>query len=170
MKKYIKDGVVKTRNQIVIRKNGKNIYNPNEKMILEDGWVEYVIPEPTEEELLIISKKVKKLGIQRYEESLKGFFIGEEEININADYLNKVTFRVMAELAMNKNKTTLKFNGKTFEMKTKDAMDLLYNVQIYYGELFDISESHKNSIEDLGNKEDVETYVFEDSYPQKPRF
>ncbi|MBQ5662954.1 MAG: hypothetical protein IIV19_00810 [Bacteroidaceae bacterium] len=47
MKQYIKDGVIKTRNNIVIKKNGLQYINPTEAMVLEDGWVEYV-PEPVE--------------------------------------------------------------------------------------------------------------------------
>ena len=58
MKRYIKDGIIKTRNQIVVKSQrtikdkdgndkvvGMNIYNPTEEIILADGWVEY-IPEP----------------------------------------------------------------------------------------------------------------------------
>lgn len=58
MKRYIKDGIIKTHNQIVVKSQitikdkdgndkvvGMNIYNPTEEMILADGWVEY-IPEP----------------------------------------------------------------------------------------------------------------------------
>ncbi len=45
MKQYIKDGVIKTRNNIVIKKNGLQYINPTEAMVLEDGWVEYV-PAP----------------------------------------------------------------------------------------------------------------------------
>jgi ornithine carbamoyltransferase len=66
MKRYIKDGIIKTRNQIVIKGQrtikdkdgndkvvGMNTYNPTEEMILADGWVEYTTPvyEPTEEEI-----------------------------------------------------------------------------------------------------------------------
>lgn len=47
MKRYTKDGVIKTRNQIVIRKNGMQIINPTEEMILSYGWVEYVATEVT---------------------------------------------------------------------------------------------------------------------------
>ena len=47
MKKYIKDGVIKTRNNIVIKKNGLQYINPAEEMVLADGWVEYV-PKPVE--------------------------------------------------------------------------------------------------------------------------
>lgn len=46
MKRYVKDGQIKTRQQIVICKDGMNIYNPTEEMILADGWVEYVEPTP----------------------------------------------------------------------------------------------------------------------------
>ena len=45
MKHYIKDGVIKPANRIVIKKDGMQIFNPSEEMILADGWVEY-IPEP----------------------------------------------------------------------------------------------------------------------------
>ena len=47
MKKYIKDGVIKTRNNIVIKKDGMQYINPTEEMVFADGWVEY-IPEPIE--------------------------------------------------------------------------------------------------------------------------
>lgn len=50
MKHYIKDGVIKPANRIVIKKDRMYTYNPTEEMILADGWVEY-IPE---------SKKRKK--------------------------------------------------------------------------------------------------------------
>lgn len=57
MKRYIKDGQIKFRNEIVLHgtrtikgKDGKEkevktqIINPKEEMILADGWVEYVAP------------------------------------------------------------------------------------------------------------------------------
>lgn len=48
MKRYTKEingkTVIKTRQQIVISKNGMSTYNPTEEMILEDGWVEYIPP------------------------------------------------------------------------------------------------------------------------------
>lgn len=44
MKRYTKNGEIKTRRQIVIKKDGMATYNPTEEMILADGWVEYVPP------------------------------------------------------------------------------------------------------------------------------
>ena len=64
MKRYIKDGIIKTRN-LLVNKSQRTIidddgndkvvnvqtFNPSEEMILADGWEEYTIPEPTEEEI-----------------------------------------------------------------------------------------------------------------------
>lgn len=80
MKRYIKDGIIKTRNQIVIKGQrtikdkdgnekvvGTNTYNPTEEMILANGWEEYVTPvyEPTIEDY----RKRKKDEIARYDSS-----------------------------------------------------------------------------------------------------
>ena len=44
MKIYEKNGEVKPANQIIIRRDGMNIFCPSEEMILADGWVEYAPP------------------------------------------------------------------------------------------------------------------------------
>lgn len=44
MKIYEKNGEVKPANQIIIRRDGMNIFCPSEEMILADGWVEYIPP------------------------------------------------------------------------------------------------------------------------------
>ena len=46
MKKYIKDNIIKYANNIVIKKDGMQIINPSEELILADGWIEYVPPTP----------------------------------------------------------------------------------------------------------------------------
>lgn len=70
MKQYIKDGVIKTRNNIVLRVtkeiNGKEVklqvINPSEEMILADGWVEYIPPvvEPKKSRMQIVQELVVK--------------------------------------------------------------------------------------------------------------
>lgn len=70
MKQYIKDGVVKTRNNIVLRVtkeiNGKEVklqvINPSEEAILADGWVEYIPPhvEPKKSRMQIVQELVVK--------------------------------------------------------------------------------------------------------------
>lgn len=47
MKQYIKDNQIKYANNIIIKKDGMQIINPSEELILADGWVEYIPPTPT---------------------------------------------------------------------------------------------------------------------------
>lgn len=47
MKQYIKDGVIKTRNRIVIKTADYQVINPTEEQLLADGWEVYVAPEVT---------------------------------------------------------------------------------------------------------------------------
>lgn len=70
MKQYIKDGAIKTRNNIVLRVtkeiNGKvvklQVINPTEEAILADGWVEYIPPkvEPKKSRMQIVQELVVK--------------------------------------------------------------------------------------------------------------
>ena len=79
MKRYIKDNKIKFKNEIVICRNGVQVINPTEDMILSDGWQEYVVPEseqciPTYEERVeqLIREKYsvnQELAIQRQRET-----------------------------------------------------------------------------------------------------
>lgn len=70
MKQYIKDGIIKSRNNIVLRVtkeiNGKEVklqvINPSEETILADGWVEYIPPhvEPKKSRMQIVQELVVK--------------------------------------------------------------------------------------------------------------
>lgn len=46
MKRYTKDGQIKSANSIIVIKDGMKFFNLTEEQILADGWVEYVAPEP----------------------------------------------------------------------------------------------------------------------------
>lgn len=76
MKTYLKkEGdklLKKTLKEIVIRKNGRVTYNPTEDMVLADGWVEYIAPEPQPipEAVLLKRAKSRKIDeINKYDSS-----------------------------------------------------------------------------------------------------
>lgn len=70
MKQYTKDGIIKSRNNIVLKVtkeiNGKEVklqvINPTEEAILADGWVEYIAPvvEPKKSRMQIVQELVVK--------------------------------------------------------------------------------------------------------------
>lgn len=53
MKQYIKDGIIKYANNIIVKHDGMQVINPSEELILADGWVEYVPPtiDPSERKM-----------------------------------------------------------------------------------------------------------------------
>lgn len=68
MKQYTKNGVIKTRNRIVIKKEGMQILNPTEEMIYEDGWVDYIAPKPaarTKSRMEVVQELVVKQWNER---------------------------------------------------------------------------------------------------------
>lgn len=64
MKRYIKDGVIKTRNQIVIVDGNMQIFNPTEEMIFADEWEEYV--PPIEEPKKRMTQVLNEIVIEQY--------------------------------------------------------------------------------------------------------
>ena len=107
MKRYIKDGKIKRRNEIVIRKDGMNTYNPTEEMILADGWEEYITPvyEPTIEDI----RKRKKDEIARYDSSdeVNTFYMQGQQMWLDKATRAGLMLRLQAEQAMGKETTTL---------------------------------------------------------------
>jgi hypothetical protein len=77
MKKYIKDGTVKYANNIVIKKDGMQIINPSEELILADGWVEYIPPtyKPTPIDLEEQRKQAYQVECDQYLIAHQGYLL-----------------------------------------------------------------------------------------------
>lgn len=170
MKQYTKDGQIKTRNQIVIRKDGMNTYNPTEEMIFADGWVEYIPPvvEPSLEEY----RKTKKDEIIRFDSSSE---VNEFRINGISVWLDKATraglmLRFQAEKAIGKEDTTLWYEGHQFELTIDAAMQMLYVIENYASACYDNTQRHLSVIENLNTTEEVIAYDYRSGYPYKLNF
>ena len=65
MKQYIKNDKIKFKNEIVIRRDGVQIVNPTEDMLLADGWNKYMLPQ-TESIVPSYEERVEQLIRERY--------------------------------------------------------------------------------------------------------
>ena len=65
MKRYIKDNKVKLRKEIIIYRNGVQVINPTEDMILSNGWHEFVTPE-AEHCMQTYEERVEQLIREKY--------------------------------------------------------------------------------------------------------
>lgn len=170
MKRYIKDGKIKHRNEIVIRKDGMNTYNPTEEMILADGWVEYVTPiyEPTIDDY----RKRKKDEILRYDssEEVNAFYMQGERMWLDKAKRTWVMMRLQAEQAKGKAETTLWYGANQYSLPIGMAMQMLLAIEIYASECYDNTQRHIAAVDLLESKEAIESYDYRVGYPNKLEF
>lgn len=62
---YIKDNVIRERHRIVIVKDGLQIINPTEEMVLADGWISYSPPAPPEPQPTI-TDQLRDMVLEQY--------------------------------------------------------------------------------------------------------
>jgi hypothetical protein len=173
MKTYQKeiDGrlVVKQTSKIVIEKDGMCTYNPTEEMILEDGWVEYVTPEPTEEEMLNLEKGHKIREIEWFDSSKEVNSFSIDGIELWLDKATRVglKLRFESEIAMGRENTTLWSEGIEFVLPIEMAVKMLYGLELYASACYDNTQRHIATVDKLESIDDVRAYDHRTGYPEK---
>lgn len=164
--------VRKTRTQIIVKKDGLQILNPSEEVILADGWVEYVKPEPTAEELLERAKRAKKAEITAYGESkdVDQFSIQGVSLWLDKGTRTGLQLRLSAEEAKGKTQTTLWHEDMSFTLEIATAKVMLNELEIYASECFDNTHRHLAEVGKLSTIEEVEAYDYKQGYPEKLMF
>ena len=182
MKRFTKqiDGknVIKTLKEIVVRKNGRVTYNPTEKMVLADGWVEYVAPEPTEEELLNLAKEhmIRRLHIFDESSEVNDCIIvyQGEEIHYwaNKTERNDLKNAVRDCIAMGRDtyRLDLRDKGVSIALPCEALLQMLSALEIYAIDCYNKTTDHEYAIKALATREEVEAYDFRVGYPPIPRF
>lgn len=170
MKRYIKDNKIKTAKQIIIHKDGKQIINPTEEMILANGWVEYIAP--------VYEKTIEDYKRDKKDEILH--FDSSEEVNIFyiqglPVWLDKTTraglkLRFEAEIAVGKTDTVLWYNGMQFPLSLEQAIQMLYAIEVYASACYDNTQKHLTAVDILETVEDIENYDYRIGYPEKLEF
>lgn len=181
MKQYIKDNTIKTRQEIVVVKNGMRTINPTEEMILADGWVEYVVPTP--EVIELSEEKRAKAALVRARHKLRNNIISyDSSSDVNCFYmqgkpmwLDKATraglsLRFQAEQAMGNEYTTLWYGGEQYEIPLLGAFQMLYALEVYASQCYDNTQRHLANIANLETIEEVESYDYKEGYPEKLEF
>ena len=181
MKQYIKNNTIKTRQEIVIVKNGMRTINPTEEQILADGWVEYVAP--VKEEKVISDEQKAKAAFVRARHKLRNDIITyDSSSEVNCFYmqgqqmwLDKATraglmLRFQAEQAMGNDYTTLWYNGNQYELPLLGSFQMLYALEVYASQSYDNTQRHLANIANLETIEEVEAYDYKEGYPEKLQF
>lgn len=174
MKRYTKtiDGktIIRRADEIVIKGNGSQTFNPTEAMILADGWTEYVAPvyEPTLEEI----KQGKINEILSYDSSsaVNEFSMGG--VPMWLDKLTRVGLRdrLISESTLGKTETTLWYNSQMFVVNIEKAKHMLILLENYASECYDNTQRHVSEVLKLSTIDEVLAYDYTIGYPDKLTF
>ena len=186
MKRYEKeiDGktVIKTQKEIVIRKDGRVTYNPTEEMVLADGWVEYVAPEPRPipEKVLIERARMMKLNeLHKYDESSEVndciiVYQGEEiHYWANKTERNDLKNAVRDCIAMGREyyRLDLRDKGISLTIQCELLLGMMATLEVYAIDSFNKTTDHEFAIKALPTKAEIDAYEFRGvGYPEIPRF
>lgn len=190
MKRYIKDGIIKSRNQIMIKGQrtikdkdgndkvvGTNTFNPTEDMLLSNGWVEYVVPEPSAEQLLEMARMMKLDELHNFDESNEVndciiVYQGNELhywANKHERDALKSAIRDYIALGRTKYRLDLRNIGISLWIPCEGLLGMLAHLEVYATDCYNKTTDHEYAIKALATMEEVENYVFSD-YPEKLRF
>lgn len=178
MKQYIKDGKIKHRNQIIVRKNGKQIINPTEEMILEDGWVEYVLPELTDEQKLQRAINNKLHDIEWYDSSDEVnscviSYMGQE-MSYWANKTERSVLKTAIEDCLKVGRTIYRLDirdlGISIPINCELLLTMLSQLEVYAIDCYNKTTDHIYAVKNLTTIEDIENYDYKKEYPEKLRF
>lgn len=98
--------------------------------------------------------------------------VNEFTINGVSVWLDKNTraglkLRFEAEMASGKTETTLWYNNMSFNLPLDQAIQMLYAIELYASECYDVTQQHLANVQDL---EDIENYDYRSNYPEKLEF
>ena len=166
--------IIQHKNKIVIYKDDMQIFNPTKEMLLENGWEEYITEpyEPTEEELLDRAKREMTDNINRHDTSteVNAFYFNDIEMWFDKSTRACLLLRFEAEKSLDRKYTNLWYNGVDYSISIDQAFQMLYALEVYAAECYDVTQKHVYNVNGLSTIEEVENYNYRVGYPEKLRF
>ena len=181
MKRYFKeiDGIItyKLASRIVIIKDGMQIFNPTEEMILEDGWTEYIIPtdEPTEEERLATAKQYKIEEINNYDCSSE---VNECYISYMGQTLSywankterndlKDALKDCIAIGRNEYRLDLRDLNVSITVSCEQLLQMLSALEVYAIDCYNKTTDHIFNVNAFTTIEEIQNYNYREGYPEK---
>ena len=184
MKKFKKEingkVVVKALHEIVINKDGLSTYNPTEEMVLEDGWIEYVIT-PRELPTDVMLKRVKERKLRElyeYDESDEVndciiIYQGEElhywANKTERDAL-KGALRDCISMGRDTYRLDLREKGISITLPCELLLQMMAALEVYAIDCYNKTTDHEFAINSCETEAEVNAYDFKVGYPEKLRF
>ena len=149
---------------------------PSVEQLTQWGFVEWIEPAPTPEQLLERAKSTKLAELEAYDSSdaVNGFdvTIAGQAMSLWIDRETRADYKSSIEAAELLGKTEVHpvFNGVEVTLSVQMAKMALAQVQLYANQCFGVTERHRAAIQQLTTVADVEAYDFTTGYPERLTF
>lgn len=164
-------------------------FSPTQEQMLEQGWypVEYIneVGENAIEDgklkiyigrEYIRTVEEAKLDMQMqiadYDTSsaVNGFYYGDQELWIDKATRVGLVNAANAAIAVGNETMTFGIQGISVTLPCQKALQMLYALEMYALDCYNVTLSHKNNVDALDNVEDIDVYDYKTGYPEKLKF
>ena len=153
-------------------------FGPSNELLFENGWEIYA--EPTKdiedphisEETIESVKNRKLLEIQKYDSSkeVNVFYVQGAPIWLDKATRSGLKLRFESESVMGLENTTLWYDGFKFALPLKEAIGMLYALEVYASVCYDNTQFHISNVEKMTDIDEIKRYNFRTGYPDKLEF
>lgn len=142
---------------------------PSEQRLTEWGFVEWVEPTPTPEELLARAKASKIAELEAYDasEEVNSFSVNGKVMWLDAQTRQQLRISLDAMQQAGRESVTKWFDGVEYTYPIDVWYYMLSQVEVYAADALNVTEAHKAAINALDDIEEVEEYDYEQNYPEK---
>lgn len=163
----------------ILNSNKMQIINPSEKMIADEGWIEYIsptIPQPTEEQLLTQAIKIKLTELYNYDESSLVnncvIIYDEQEFDFWKDKHERDALKSAVNDYITVGRTEYRLDlrelGVCFYISCKTLLEMLAQLEVYATDCYNKTTDHEFAIKSFTSVQEVEQYEFRGvGYPDK---
>lgn len=163
-----------TEGQSMTRELENGVFSgiPTVEQLTAWGFVEWVEPAPTPEQLLERAKASKIAELEAYDQSdaVDNFTINGNTMWLTVEERQQIATQITANEAAGRTDMTRWFGGNSFTFPLATWKQMLVALEVYAGDAINVTEAHKAAISQLTTVEEVEAYDFTTNYPTKPAF
>lgn len=158
------------KNKIIIIKDGMQIFNPTEDMLLADGWKIYIPKEIeiSDEELIEQEQTniIDNIKLYDISDNVNIFYLDNKPMWFDKTMRSCLMLKFQSELAMDIKETSIWFDSEEYKLTPQEAINMIYRIEIYASSCYNTTQNHILNVKKLTNIEDIKRYNFTSNYPE----
>lgn len=150
-----------------IEADGRRIFNPTDEQLVAAGYTEHEVQPYVPTLADVMARKLAEIDAYNTSEAVDSFILNGASVWLDYDMRNRTRTKIKSAELAGKERVTLWFGTIRFELPCALATQLIWMVEDYASECYDVTAAHKAAVEALDSIEAVEAYDYTQGYPEK---